>query len=538
TLLHMTQDESAGGSLLRHIQNIGGNPTLREFGMSTLTVLAALTLAWGIHYFFPLADLSLIFLMPVLYTGVRYGLWPSLYTVFIGLALYNFFFVTPLYSMDVIQAREIATLLFFIFVALITGNMAVRLKNQIRSLRLSARRNAQMHDFSRKLAAALAMEDILQETVTSIGVDLTLRTVILMPEPKNDQKLYIAAHHPGSGCNLNRTDWAAAEWAWKNGKSAGAGSDTLPAARWYFIPLKGPKGLVALLGVTALTIDADATEEEEFSMGAAQKRMLKSFCDQAALAIDRAKMAEDIEETRLLSEADKLRSSLLSSISHDLRTPLVSMMGSIRNLKELDESLPPPARQEVLNFVLHEGERLNRFIQNLLDMTQLGYGQLQPHKEWIDLRVLVDRALQRLEKEIATHRLEIPPEQGIAQLHVDPVMMEQVLVNIIDNASEYAPAGTRIRILSKIENKKAMLVIADEGPGIPDKDRVMIFDMFYRVRKAGADVAGTGLGLAICKGLVEAHGGEVHAAPGIDGKGVAVVITFPVSMARDRKEAV
>jgi two-component system sensor histidine kinase KdpD len=323
---------------------------------------------------------------------------------------------------------------------------------------------------------------------------------------------------------LSDTDKGAAEWSWKNERPAGAGSDTLPAAKWYFLPLKGPKGIIAILATSPKT-------EDEFVLAPPQRRMLFSYCDQAALAIERALLAEDIEETRILSETEKLRSALLSSISHDLRTPLVSIIGSATSLNELNDSLSPKAKTELLGNVLDEAQRLNRFVQNLLDMTRLGHGNLKPKLEMTEFRDVLGLALKRLEKELKDHPVEIKDSREWDSFMVDRVLMEQVFVNILDNAAKYSPLGTKIKITTLRKDQNINIIFADEGPGIPAKEREQVFDMFYRVRSKDSKVAGTGLGLAICRGLIEVHGGTIHVeAAQAGGKGTAVIISFPVTM--------
>lgn len=527
TLLHATRQDKSKGSFFRHVNNFSGKASVQDFIKSTLSILPAIALAIVFHTILLLPNLSLIFLMPVLFTGVHYGLWPSMYTAFLSLAVYNFFFTEPFYTFDVHQTADISTLLFFLLVAFVTGNMAVRLKHQIEALRTTARRNAQMHDFSRKLAAALTLEDIMQEMVVSISVDLKIRAAVVLPEPKNKDKLYLASHHPHSGCTFNKTDWGAAEWSWRNGKPAGIGSDTLPAASWYFIPLRGPKGTVALLA----TAPMEKGEDTEFFLSPPYRRMLYSFCDQAALAIERAQLSEDIEETRILAETEKLRSALLSSISHDLRTPLVSIIGSATSLRDLDKNLSPQGKEELLQNILNEAERLNRFIQNLLDMTKLGHGKLKPKREWVEFRDVLGRALKRLEKELSGYTIEIENSDDFTTLNVDAVLMEQAFVNILDNAAKYAPRGSVIRISFSKESGRAVIRFSDEGPGIPEHECELVFDMFYRVKSTDAKIAGTGLGLSICRGLIEAHGGKIRAENGPNGKGTTIILTFPESLA-------
>jgi two-component system, OmpR family, sensor histidine kinase KdpD len=231
-----------------------------------------------------------------------------------------------------------------------------------------------------------------------------------------------------------------------------------------------------------------------------------------------------------------LRAALLSSISHDLRTPLSTIIGSATSLQEFGDRLDPQARQELLKNVMQEAERLNRFIQNLLDMTRLGHGNLKPQQDWVEFRDLVGRALKRVEKELDTRKVEINADPGLDILYTDPVLMEQVFVNILDNAAKYAPAGSRIRISFTAKGENIFITIADEGPGIPRQDREHVFDMFFRIRAADMKVAGTGLGLAICRGLVEAHGGAIRVENGLNGKGTSIVLIFPAAMAGSADE--
>ena len=522
-LLHTTAQDRSENGLYRYFLNIAGKPAIREFLPATLSVLVALGVALATHSFLPLANLSLIFLMPVLFSGVRYGLWPSLYAAVIGVCSYNFFFTEPYYTFNVHRTSDIATLLFFMLVAFVTGNLAVRLKDQMEALRTAARRNARMHEFSRKLASALTLTDIMQETVTSISLDMDLRIAVILPEPKEGRKLYIASHYPPRDCNFSSTDWGAAEWAWKNAKVSGSGSDTLPAAAWYFVPLRGPHGVVAILSVAPL----DDASGDDFLLSPPMRRMLFSYCDQAVLAIERAQLSDDIEENRIITETEKLRSALLSSISHDLRTPLVSIMGSATSLHDLDDSLTRDNKRELLNNILEETTRLNRFIQNLLDMTKLGHGKLKPKWGWVEFRDILGRSLQRLERELNMRKITIQADEDLETLYVDPVLIEQVFLNLLDNAAKYSPAGAAIDIIFTRKKDKALLVFTDHGAGIPEKDREQVFDMFYRVKSTDSKIAGTGLGLAICRGLIEAHGGTIHAESGPDGKGTSVVITFP-----------
>jgi two-component system sensor histidine kinase KdpD len=252
--------------------------------------------------------------------------------------------------------------------------------------------------------------------------------------------------------------------------------------------------------------------------------------------VERTNLASDIEEARLLTETEQLRTALLSSVSHDLRTPLVSIVGSATTLATVD-NLPGSARKELVTTILEESERLNRFVQNLLDMTRLGYGALQPKREWYDMREVAGRALKQLNKALKEREVVLDIPASLPPVHIDPVLMEQVLVNIVDNAVKYTKEGGTIVLRAVHDENQLILHISDDGIGIPPESRNAVFDIFYRVRAKDAQIAGTGLGLSICRGIVEAHGGRITAKDGPNNKGTTIEIVLPVSKAPDLPDA-
>jgi two-component system sensor histidine kinase KdpD len=230
-----------------------------------------------------------------------------------------------------------------------------------------------------------------------------------------------------------------------------------------------------------------------------------------------------------MTETEQLRSALLSSISHDLRTPLVSIIGSATSLVTFGDTLSADNRKELLETVLEEAERLNRFVQNLLDMTRLGYGALKPKRDWVDLHDVVGSAIERLKQALAPYQVVTDVKPDLKLLYIDPILTEQVMVNILDNAAKYSKAGGPIYIRAFERQDNAVIQVIDKGPGIPERERELIFDMFYRVKAGDNRIAGTGLGLAICRGLMQAQGGTIHALPGEYGEGTCIELTLPVS---------
>jgi len=518
TIVSPTAEEGPG-------HQIGpGRPSLhfdpKAYGLAMAIVAVATAVSAGIWQFLPLANISLVFMVAVLVVAVRFGLWPSLFSSVISFLTYNFFFTEPYYTFHVTHKGELSTIVFFLIVAVLVGNLASRLKAQVEAMRTAARRTTNLFEFSRRIVAAASLDDVLWAAVHHVASTLQCRAMVLLP--KNDQGLQISAGFPPED-SLSPRDLGAAEWAWQHNCVTGRGSDTLPAADWLFLPLKTQRGLVGLLGISFGSNQSDRSD-----FGPEQRRLLDALVDQVAVAIERANLATDIEEARVLTETEQLRSALLSSISHDLRTPLVSIIGSATTLASGARKLTEEDRYQLALTILEEGERLNRFVQNLLDMTRLGYGALQLNKEWTDLREIAGRAVRRLERVLQSHGVELDVPLDLPAISVDPVLIEQVLVNLLDNAAKYSPEGAPITLSARQEGDRIVGQVRDLGPGIPLESREAVFEVFYRVRAGDRQSAGTGLGLSICRGLIEAHGGRIVAKAGPDGLGTVIEFTLPL----------
>jgi two-component system sensor histidine kinase KdpD len=345
---------------------------------------------------------------------------------------------------------------------------------------------------------------------------LKVNVVLLLPE---GETLTMRAGYPPEDI-LDGADLAAARWCWQNNRPAGRGADTLPGARRLFLPMATGRGPVGVVGLDS--------ERQGPLLGPDQRRLFNALADQAALAVERVTLAEDVERARVAAEAEKLRSALLTSISHDLRTPLASVLGSATSLRNYRHALDEAAQDELIATIQEEAERLNRFIANLLDMTRLEAGAIEPRTDLVDLGDIVGSALQRAAKVLARHRVAVDLAPDLPMLKLDPVLFEQVLFNLLDNAAKYAPAGSEIGLSARRDGKAVRFDVADEGDGIPTGDLERIFDKFYRVPAGDNRRVGTGLGLAICRGFVEALGGVITAANRADRRGAVFTITLPV----------
>jgi len=483
---------------------------------------AAVAIALGIgllvKQFIDVQSISLVFLTAVLASAIAWGLWPSLFTAIAGALAYNFFFIPPLYTFAVGDPENVLALFFFLIVAVIVSNLTARTRTQIMTARLRAKITAELYAFSRKVAGIGDLDDLLWATAYQISSMLKVRTVLLMPAKEGDG-LDVASGYPPED-QLDSADMAAARWTWEHNRPAGRGADTLPGGKRLFLPLRTESGRVGVLGIDRDTPGPLLTPDE--------RRLLDALCDQGAVAIERIALAKGLDEARVLAETERLRAALLTSISHDLRTPLASILGTVSSLRSFPERYSSTEREELLTTLQDEAERLNRFVSNLLDMTRIESGAIELKLELIDVTEIVGSALQRAGNVLAGHRVEVAIEPELPMLRLAAVLFEQVLFNLLDNAAKYSPAGSRIDIRATRDGELVEIEVVDEGPGIPPADFERIFDKFYRVHAQDRRRAGTGLGLAICRGFVEALGGWIVARNRRDRSGAVLTIRMPV----------
>jgi two-component system sensor histidine kinase KdpD len=500
----------------------GGNA--RAYLGSLAIVAIALGVALVLHQVLGVASVALTFLTAVLVSSVAYGLWPGLFACLVSVLAYNFFFLPPLYTFTIADPENVVALFFFAITAVIASNLTARVRAQAITARQRARTTEELYQFSRKLAGAANLDDLLWATVHQIALMLKVRVVILLPEGAG---VAVRAGFPPED-SLDAADVAAARWCWEKNRAAGRGADTLPGAKRLFMPMQTGRGVVGVIG-----IDRD---ESGPLLTPDQHRLLDALADQAALAIERVNLVEDVDRARLVAETDRLRAALLTSISHDLRTPLASILGSATSLATQGEVLDHAIRLDLIRTIQEESERLNRFIGNLLDMTRIESGPMQLRTGPVDVSDVTGTALRRAGKILAEHRTQACLEPDLPMLDLDDVLFEQVLFNLLDNAAKYAPIGSLVTIRAWRRNRHVCLQVMDEGPGIPPDDLAHVFDKFYRTGRADRRRAGTGLGLAICRGFVEAMHGTITAANRTDRSGAVFTITLPIPMQAGRLE--
>jgi two-component system, OmpR family, sensor histidine kinase KdpD len=492
---------------------------IRPYAFTTAIVAGALGIGLALQQFLSITNVALVFLTAVLIAAIRYGLWPSLYACLISVLAYNFFFLPPVYTFTIADPENVVALFFFLVVAIVASNLAARTRSQMVAARARVRTTEELFAFSRKLAGIGKLDDLLWATVYQIALMLSVRVVVLLPEGEG---IAVRAGYPPED-ELDESDLAAARWTWEHNRSAGRGADTLPGAKRLFLPLRTGRGIVGVLG-----IDRDRPGPLLTPDG---RRLLDALADQVAVAIERIAFAEDVDRARVTAETERLRAALLTSISHDLRTPLASILGALTSLRSYGEIYDAKTRDELMATIQSEAERLNRFIGNLLDMTRLESGAVALKPEPVDAAEIVGTALRRASRIVADHRVELDFAPELPLLKADYLLLEQVLFNLLDNAAKFTPIGTAIRVVGRRDGDFVALRIEDEGPGIPEGERERIFDKFYRVHAQDRQRAGTGLGLAICRGFVEAMGGTIVAGNRSERSGAVFTVRLPAAEA-------
>ncbi|MDU8360441.1 sensor histidine kinase KdpD [Pseudomonas syringae group sp. J309-1] len=485
----------------------------QDYLLAVVATVLASALAWVVSSALDLPNISLVFLAAVLLVAVRTSMGPALACSILSFLAYDFLFITPSFSLSIQREEDVLTLLFFLLMSALTGNLAARQRRQMQALRETQEETSELLDLSRKLTAATDRQAVISAAGQHLSGWQELEICLLDRDGPNGWKVQSGI------AQLSEPERAAADWAWQHDQPAGHGTGTLPSSRWWWYPLSGEEGPLALLGVSART-------GQDFT--AQRRRLLIALSQPLAQALARAQLADDLEAARLHGETEQLRSALLASVSHDLRTPLTAMRGSIDSLLALGEAIPLEDRRELLEGTRDEAERLDRYIQNLLDMTRLGHGALKLARDWVSPGDIVGSALNRLRAVMAPLQVQTLLPGELPLLYVHAALIEQALVNVLENAARFSPVNGRLELEAGAIDGELFFAVSDEGPGIPEEERAKIFDMFYTAARGDRGGQGTGLGLAICQGMVGAHGGRISVGQGIDGHGTCITLYLPL----------
>ena len=500
----------------RRLQRSATRGSRGEYAYAATTTLAAFALAFAVDRYLSVANLSLIFLTAVLVVAVRTRMSVAVYTALLCFVGDNFFFTPPRYTLMISNAGDVLTVGLFLVAALVSSRLATRLSSQVVSLRTAQVRSRALLALGQRLAASADAEGVRDVGAQAMAKALDAQVAILARDAS--QRLQAMAASP-RGMTLSMQDLAAADWSEQHVEPAGRYTDTINAASCWTLPLGSEDNR---LGVAALRFAEGVAEPDP-----ERRSLALAMAQDIGQALERARLADELESARVQGETERLRSALLSSVSHDLRSPLASMIGAAGTLSSYGEQLPPEERSQLLEAILGEGQRLDRYIQNLLDMTRLGHGTLKLNRDWVDVAEIVAAAVARLRKLFPDLRVDtvLPPDTVL--LYVHPALIEQALFNILENAARFSPPGEAVRITVRGAGERLLIDVADRGPGIPEEERARIFDMFYSVARGDRAPQGTGLGLAICRGMIGAHGGSVEALPG-DGAGTTIRINLPL----------
>jgi len=458
------------------------------------------------------ANLAMIFLVSVLASGLAFGLWPAVTAAAAAAFVYNFFFLEPRLSIRIGHTADLFTFVVFFAVAMTTGWLTGRIRDQAIAMSRRATAITALLAASRRLSAASSREEAAQALAEQLAAATGGAAIVLLPGGEDVEAIAAAP----SMTPLGPADLAAARWAWLHGEPAGAETGTLPSAALTYRPLQGVR---ARSGVAA--IDPKAVQAED------GQRFVSALLDQGAVALERAEFAADAADAEALRRSDKLRSALLNSVSHDLRTPLSTVLGSATTLLEYEDSLEKPVRTDLLASIREEAERLNGYVGNLLDMTRLEGGGLNIRSDWVDVRDVLGTALDRVSRRLGHRQVtrDYPPELPL--IRIDAALLEQALVNILENAIAYSPENSTIELAAYEDRNNVVLSIEDEGRGIPTAELERVFEKFRRMEESSDRGKGAGLGLAISKGFVEAMGGRIAAASPIhQGRGTRILISL------------
>lgn len=493
----------------------------RAYGLAAVGVLLATAGCYLMAPYFELANLIMLYLIGVVLVSRRGERGPAVLAAVLSVLAFDFFFVPPHLTFAVSDTQYFVTFAVMLVVGLVISELTVRERTQGEQARLRERRTAALHQLSKSLASLRGAAALLDAAVRHIAEVFEAQVLALLPDEQG--KLTIRAGMRAE-FTMNAKEQSVAQWVYDLGRAAGLGTSTLPFVDAVYVPLLGKRGAVGALRVRP----ADAAR----LVLPEQMRLLEAFANQTALALEVDRLGEEAREARLAADTERLRSSLLASVSHDLRTPLAAIIGSASSLVEYGEQLDDGERRELAANIQSEAERLNRLVGNLLQATRLEAGTLTLHKEAHDLETVIGSALARLATALEGRPLHTTLPPSLPLVPLDPLLIEQVLVNLLENALHYTPPGSPLEIGVEGHTDAVVITVADRGPGLPAAGE-QLFQRFWRGGQSDHP-GGSGLGLAICRGIVELHGGHIEASARAGG---GAVFRFTLPLAADAASA-
>jgi two-component system, OmpR family, sensor histidine kinase KdpD len=487
-------------------------------GATAASLSVSLTVAVGhlLDRWLSLPNLSVIFLVPVVLCAARFGLWSAIAASVLSFFACDFFFIDPRYQFTIRDPSEFLALVVFLVVAFVTGMLASRVREYSHFMRTRAETAQSLFEFSRKLSGAANLDEVLWAAVGQIQKSLDARCVVVLVPIDGD--LILSAAWPPLD-ELDPGETSAARWVLEKSEWAGWRTGTLPNVRFQFRPLSTSRGVLAVTGVQFRESDAPLTAQQEGT--------LTSLLEQTSIAVDRSMLVGEAVKAAALEENEKLRITLLSSLSHDLRTPLTTITGAVTSLRQLGEKMSELDRQDLLASIEEEAGRLSRFISNLIEMSRIEAGAIASLRDFIDIADAIRSAVDRSRKAFPEMKISVSLSQDLPLIKGDVSLLSNVLFNLLDNANKYGEGSAAV--YARREGSDLVVSVTDEGQGVKESDLERIFEKFYRGGKVDGRKAGTGLGLSICRGLVEAMGGTIFAqSPAIRRRGTRIVMKFPI----------
>jgi two-component system sensor histidine kinase KdpD len=443
------------------------------------------------------ANIVMIFLAGVAIVAARWGRMPSIAAAVLGVLVFDFFFVPPQLTFAVSDTQYVITFAVMLGIGLVISELTSRLKTQLRASQQQERRTAELFRMTRQLSELSGSDFLARTAGRQLQEIFDGEVVLFLREDAGTLSLRFGEKTSIASQPINEV---VAQWVANHGKTAGRGTDTLPNATALFVPLAGSQQVVGALGV--------APREPERFLDPEQVRLLETCGSLIALSIERDQSVLQAHEAQVQVQTEQLRNSLLNSVSHDLRTPLATIAGCASSLAERcrDED------REMLESIVDESRRLTRLVENLLDMARLDSGSISINRQWQVLEEIVGLALEAVRRELAEHKVRLTIPEDFPLIHVDGFLLEQLLVNLLENASRYTPAGSEIDIGAQLGDRSMEVRVSDNGPGLPAGSEVKVFDKFFRGSSVAPDGRrGVGLGLAICRAIALAHGGKISA---------------------------
>jgi two-component system, OmpR family, sensor histidine kinase KdpD len=487
------------------------------FVYATTAVAAALGVGELLTKLTPIPNLSMVFLMAVLLIAVQFGIWPAIYASVLSFLVYNFFFIEPIYTFTIAEPYELLALVIFLVVAVVTSALAGHVREQATFAARRVRAMRRLYEFTRRLSGLASLDAVAEGAASEIHASLGRAVVVLLQQGDD---LELTAAWPPEDV-LDAAPMTAARWAFSHAEPAGADTGTLPIIPWYFVPLRIGDKTLGVIGV--------ARPEGVAPLDSEARALLDTLSEQSAAALERASLARDMVSAKTATETERVRNTLLASISHDFRTPLSSILGSATSLIDYGDKLDAEAKKDLLLQIKQESESLDEMVRNLLAITRIDAGALELRRDWIDLREIVGRVASAARRRGARQRIEVALPSDLPLVRADATLVEQVIGNVIGNAIVHTPVETRVLVDALVVPNEIALRVTDDGPGIPPQVLPQVFDKFIKGGATQADGGqGTGLGLTIAKGIMEAHGGSITAeSPHANGRGTRIVLTFP-----------